>query len=530
MSALAGTPTLLRLAWRRDRVLIPVSLLALTALSVGSAQATLALYPTDAAAREGLGSVLANPSIVAMYGPLAAENRGALSVFKTVLMGAVLVGLLAYAVVRRHTRVEEEVGRFELVGAGVVGRRAPLTAAMVLAGLAVVTAGVLSTVGLIAVGLDVTGSVALGVAWVVVGVSMIGVTAVAAQLTTSARACAGIALGVLGVMFLVRAVGDTAGGSAQVLTWASPLGWATCVGAYGPNRLWVLGPALLLAAALIGLAFALLDRRDVGSGLLAARPGPDRARPRLGTPMGLVQRLDRPSAIGTLVAFLVLGGVLGGIMTSVADMTSDPGVVDMLKMLGGSAGTVTDIFLATELTFVAVGAAAAGIALALRPASEERSGRAESVLATATSREAWFGAHALHAFALPAVLLVVLALVVAVVSGGQGEVPGVGTLLAAAVVRLPAVAVVVAIALLAVGAVPHLSSAIAWGGLAVAFGLGELGSTVGLPTWLIEVSPFAHVPQMPGGQFELAPTVVLTAIAAGITGLAFAAYRRRDVV
>ena len=45
MSSLTGTGTLLRLAWRRDRVLIPATLLALTALSVGSAQATLALYP-----------------------------------------------------------------------------------------------------------------------------------------------------------------------------------------------------------------------------------------------------------------------------------------------------------------------------------------------------------------------------------------------------------------------------------------------------------------------------------------------------
>ena len=60
MSELTGTGTLLRLAWRRDRVLIPVSLLALTALSVGSGQATLALYPDEASARNGLGSVLAN--------------------------------------------------------------------------------------------------------------------------------------------------------------------------------------------------------------------------------------------------------------------------------------------------------------------------------------------------------------------------------------------------------------------------------------------------------------------------------------
>jgi len=528
MSTLTGTGTLLRLAWRRDRVLIPVSLLALTALSVGSAQATIGLYPTDAEARAGLGSVLANPSVVAMYGPIGAENRDALSVFKTVLMGAVFVGLLAYAVVRRHTRVEEEVGRLELVGAAVVGRRAPLTAAMVLAAAAVVGAGVLSTLGLIVVGLDPLGSVALGVAWGAAGLAMVGVTAVAAQLTTSARACAGIALGVLGAMFLLRAVGDTAGGSASVLSWASPLGWSSKVAAYGANRLWVLGLALALTAALVALAFSLLDRRDLGSGLISPRPGPDRARDGLGTPLGLVGRLARAAALGWLTAFVVLGVVLGGLVASVADMASDPGIVDLLEKLGGSAGTITDIYLSTELAFVAVAAAAAGISVALRLASEERAGRGEPVLATATSRRSWLGAHTLYAVALPVALFVAIGLAVAITSKGQGEAPGLGPMLAAALARVPAVLVMVAIAVLAAAAVPTHASALAWGALAVAFGLGELGATVGLPQWLIDVSPFAHVPPLPGGDFTVTPTVVLCAVAAVTTALAFAAYRVRD--
>lgn len=528
MSTLTGTGTLLRLAWRRDRVLIPVSLLALTALSVGSAQATIDLYPTDKAAVDGLGSILANPSIVAMYGPIGAENRDALSVFKTVLMGAVFVGLLAYAVVRRHTRVEEEVGRLELVGAGVVGRRAPLTAAMTLASLAVVGAGLLTTIGLIAVGLDPAGSVAMGVAWVIAGLAMVGVTAVAAQFTTSARACAGIALSALAAMFVLRAIGDSADGSARMLSWASPLGWASKVGAYGPNRVWVLVLALVLAAALIALAFSLLDRRDVGAGLFPSRPGPARAKDWLGTPLGLVWRLDRPTAIGWLAAFVILGGVLGGLIGSVADMASDQSVTDMLKALGGSAGTITDIFLATELAFVAIAAAAAGISLALRLASEERSGRGEPVLATATSRTSWLGAHALHAFAVPAALLLALGLVVALVSGGQGEAPGLVEMLSASAARLPAIAVVVAIALLAAAALPTRAPAIGWGALAVAFGLGEFGSTVGLPDWLVAISPFAHVPQLPGGDFTATSSIVMCAIAAAITGLALAAYRHRD--
>lgn len=529
MSELTGTATLLRLAWRRDRVLIPVSLLALTALSVGSGQATLALYPDEASARNGLGSVLANPGIVAMYGPIGALNRDALAVFKTVLMGAVFVGLLAYAVVRRHTRVEEEVGRLELVGAGVVGRRAPLAAAVALAALAVVAAGVLSAIGLTLVGLDPTGSAALGAAWVVAGVAMVGVTAVAAQLTASARACAGIALGAMGVMFLLRAIGDTSGGGAGVLTWASPFGWASKVAAYGANRFWVLALAVGLAAVLVALAFWLLERRDLGAGLVPPRPGPDRGSASLGSPLGLVWRLTRPSFVGWLVAFVVLGSVLGSLLGSVEQMTEDPAIVEMLRALGGSAGTVTDIFLATELAFVSVAASAAGMTIALHVAGEEKAGRSESVLATSTSRSSWLAAHALHAVLLPAVLLLTLALVIGVVGAGTGDAPGFGELAAAAAARIPAMTVLVAVALLAAATTPTWAPAIGWSALALTFALGELGRTVGLPDRVIQLSPFAHVPHLPGGEWAWTPVLVTTAVAAAITAAAFTAYRLRDV-
>lgn len=47
--------------------------------------------------------------------------------------GAIVAGLMSMFLVGRHTRVEEEVGRDELVRAGVVGRYAPMTAALIVA-------------------------------------------------------------------------------------------------------------------------------------------------------------------------------------------------------------------------------------------------------------------------------------------------------------------------------------------------------------------------------------------------------------
>ena len=119
---------------------------------------------------------------------------------------------------------------------------------MLLGTFAVLLTVVLTVVWSVAVGLDAAGSVALGVSWLVMGLSWVGVTAVAAQLTSSTRGTAAWSLGALAVAFLVRAVGDTAADDspARFLSWLSPLGWGVKVSPYGENRYWVVVLGLAL--------------------------------------------------------------------------------------------------------------------------------------------------------------------------------------------------------------------------------------------------------------------------------------------
>jgi ABC-2 type transport system permease protein len=193
----AGTGALLRLALRRDRLVIPLSVLGLVALAGGGAKSTLDLYQGQQAV-DAAKALLASPAIVGMYGPIAnPDNPDSFAIFKTLLMGAVCVALLAIVLVRRHTRTEEEAGRTELVGAGAVGRRAPLTAAVLLAAATVLLTSVLAALSLIGAGLGTRGSLAFGAAWAASGLTFTGVTAVAAQLTTTTRGCGAWAFGTL---------------------------------------------------------------------------------------------------------------------------------------------------------------------------------------------------------------------------------------------------------------------------------------------------------------------------------------------
>lgn len=528
---LAGFSHLLRLAWRRDRILIPSSVLGLVVLAVGSAQATLAIYPTDESASAGLAGVLSNPSVIALYGPVASHTADALAVFKTVMMGAFLTAVLGLVVVRRHTRTEEDEGRLELLGSGVVGRWSALTAAVALGTVAVVASSGLSGVGLAALGMDPLGSAAFAVSWLTAGLAMVGVSAVAVQLASTTRGAAGLGFGFLGAMFALRALADSADSGTLVhgVGWLSPLGWAGRVGAYGANRTWLLLPGLLMLAVGVAVAVVLLDRRDLGAGLLPARNGPPRAGRLLGKPFTLVTRLARGTIIGWSVGMVLGGLVIGSLIGSVSDMVDDPAIRDLLEKLGGRTGSVEDVYLATEIRFVAVAVAAAGIALVLRLVGSEKSGLGEVVLATPTSRLRWFGAHVALPVVLTTVLMVLLGVVVGLVGPTTSSTaPPVGASVGATTAALPAIWVMTGVAAFLVGALPRFAP-FAWGVLLVTFMLTEIGPLTNLPSWLVNVSPFSHLSALPGGHFEAVSAGILTLVSLALTAMGYLAYHHRDV-
>ena len=528
---LAGYSHLLRLAWRRDRILVPSSVLGLVVLAVGSAQATLALYPTDEAASTGLAGVLSNPSVIALYGPVAAHTADALAVFKTLMMGAFLTAVLGFVVVRRHTRTEEDEGRLELLGAGVVGRWSALAAAVTLGTIAVVAASVLSGAGLASLGMDASGSIAFAVAWMAAGLAMVGVSAVVVQLASTTRGAAGLGFGVLGAMYALRAIADSAdpGTFTHGLGWLTPLGWAGRVEAYGANRTWLLLLGVLTLVGGTAVAVALLDRRDLGAGLIPARGGPARAGRMLTGPFSLVTKLARGTIIGWAVGVALGGVVVGSLLGSVADMVDDPAIKDLLEKLGGSTGTVEDVYLATEIHFVAVAVAAAGIALVLRLVGAERSGLGEVVLATPTSRLRWFGAHVALPVLLTTALMVLLGAVVGLVGPSVApNAPSLGASVGATLAALPAIWVMTGVAAALAGAAPRFAP-FAWGVLLVAFMVTEVGPLTKLPSWVMDLSPFTHLSSLPGGSFEVVPAAVLTLIALALVLGGFLAYRRRDV-
>src|SRR3954469_21183899 len=130
---MAGTRELLRLALRRDRFMIPAWVLGLAAAVLLTASSYANLYATEASRREVVTTLGKTPATLALYGRIYADSVGGLVGWRLGGIALALAGLMGLLLGGRHTRGDEEAGRAELIGAGVVGRHAPLAAALLVA-------------------------------------------------------------------------------------------------------------------------------------------------------------------------------------------------------------------------------------------------------------------------------------------------------------------------------------------------------------------------------------------------------------
>ena len=522
-----GTTILLGQALRRDRVLVSVWFAALLSVAYASAAATPSLYPTELDRIVAATGFNASPSIVALYGPiLDVSSLGEISMTKMTVLYAVFVAGLFVVLVRRHTRTDEESGLTELIGGTALGRRAPLTAALVESGVVAVVLGLLTGAANTLGGLPLTGSLAFGTSWTGIGLIATGLSAVCCQLSASSRTCGATAVGVLGGWYLVRAVGDT---SWSPLSWLSPFGWSTQLRAYSGTRWWVLGLYLALAFVLVGLALVLRDRRDLGAGLVADRPGRLDGAAWLSGPLGLVLRLNRSTLITWSAASAVLGAVLGAIAPNVGDLLTSPSAQQMMQRLGG-IGAVKDTFVAAEISISAVVITGFAITLVGRAAADETQGRTTLVLGTPVSRGRVFAASTGVLVLGSAWLLVVIGSAVAL---GFAAVDGralheIGQLVPAALAQLPAVLVTAGLAALC-WAWRSSWAPLGWGILVGFLTLGQLGELLKLPTAVTRLSPYAHAPTMPVEAFDPASAAALTGIGAAVFAAAWWCYRRRDL-
>ena len=113
----------------------------------------------------------------------------------------------------------------------------------------------------------------------------------------------------------------------------------------------------------------------------------------------------------------------------------------------------------------------------------------------------------------------------ALVSGDVGQI---ARIVAGALVLTPALWVLCGVTTLLIGYSRHAANA-AWAVLAALVVIGLFGPLLELPQWVRNLSPFEHVPALPGSSFDIVPLVVLTAFAVVGLTVGVRALARRDI-
>lgn len=553
LTNLTGTWRLTRHALRTDRLRLSIwagSIIMLYAYFV------VALSAMGADALDGRALVMTSPTGVAMGGPAyglsvpyvpGSYTIGVAMANEMILWVSIALGILAVLHIVRHTRAQEEGGLSEVVRSLPVGRHAPAVAAFLSLVIVQLLIAVISGFAMSAASdgeMPVTDSLAMALGIAVVALTFGAVATVTSQVTAHARGATGMAIGVLGLSYLVLVAGNLAGMVSDpirhgtTLSWLSPIGWAQQLRAFVDLRWWPMLIGVAVIVVLLWLASFLANRRDYGAGLVASRPGRADAKASLSSPFGLAWRQQRTAFWCWLIGMAVMWGATGTMIADVSEMGLEAVAENPAfeAVFGGStAAAVTAGFFMIMAVFIALACAAYGISMLSRARAEEASGRLELALATPVSRTRWLGAQLAVACLSTALVWVasILAMYAGAVSVGVDD-PGFGAYLQVIAFFLPALAVYIGLAAALYAWAPRL---MAWAWILIAWGIviGIFGPAFDAPEWLSWIDPMfwarsseaGHGPF--SGNMPVGGPLGLAVVAVALFALAFAGFRRRDV-
>jgi ABC-2 type transport system permease protein len=526
-AATTGARPLLHASLRFDgRRMVPWVALA-TLLSTSSVIAYPLVFPDERDRLALAAAIGSNPALGLIFGPARdLTTVDGFNAWRSLALGGFLAGLGAIFTVVRATRGQEDSGQAELLASGVMGRSTRLLAAVAMSLIGSVALGLVAATFTVLFGGDVQSSLLLAATFTATGWMFAGVAAVAAQIGADARTATSMAVGTLGVLFLLRGVCYSLEAPSWTI-WLNPLGWTTETRPASGDRWWPLGLAVAFTVGVVAVAFRLQARRDFGQGAIAAGSGPARGTAR--STWRLALRINRGALVAWMVAFAVLGVVFGYFTTSIPDILSSDSTVQKVLAAGATTpGELTAAFVVTILSLVGILASVAGVQTMLKVRAEELADRVEPVIAAGAGRARYYGSNVGWALLAPTAYLLLAGVVVAAIAASADIGIAFDDAALQSAATVPAVWAVVAVSVAVVGARPAAALA-AWLGVLLSFVLTLLGPTFGLDDWVLGISPFWHVPNVAAADPDWSGLGWVGLVAGLLALVGFVGFRRRDL-
>lgn len=521
---------LMKLIFRRERIQIPIWFLCLIGIIVAVPIAFQEMYGT-AADRAAMVITMENPAMIAMVGPLYGTDNytiGAMNTNMMLLFSALAVAIMNIFFVVRHTRRDEELGRIEVIRSFPVSRLSSLSAAMSTAVLINTVLALLIAAGLTALNIEsmtFQGSLLFGVSLGVSGLLFAAIAALFAQLCVTPRGATGYSFGVLGLMYMLRGMGDI---NSEMLSRLVPLGLVLRTKSYTENQWWPIPILLVITLAVTVLAYHLNAKRDMGQGFIPARPGRKHASRFLQSPLGLSFRLLRGTFIAWMIGLFMLGASYGSIMGDLEGFLENNELLKSAIMVTDEY-SMTELFITMLMSVIAMGATIPCISMLQKLRSEEKQTRTEHLLSRNVSRKKLLSGYLLLSVVGSFLMLFVsvLGLWTASTSVMDTSIPF-ASMLKAMMVYLPAVWVMIGFMVLLIGVLPG-KTMLTWIYLGFSFVVVYFGKIIKFPEWLQKCSPFAHIPELPVDDIHYPTVFILTAIALLCILVGYMGFQKRDM-
>lgn len=525
---------LTKFSFKRDWLKLSVWAIVLISLFVGVAAKFTGLYGTKAAI-EQIIKTLKSPAMVSLFGKMPNGPYTSADVFAsemTVFM-AIIAAIMNYYFIIHNTRGEEESGILEMIQAHAVGRLSNLTAALLESFILNLGIGLIYALGLQfanLTGTNTNGNFLLGLGLGAVGFMFASIAAVIAQLTDNSRTATILSYLVFGIMYIGRMITDV---SHPKYTWFIPMGWVEKFSTYKDNNWTPVFMMLGLSVILVVLAFYLNSHRDIGSGLIATRPGRARASEFLRGPISLFWRLNRVSIIVWFFGIMILGATYGSVFNTIGDiLKTNPMLKQLLNTKAINAANVLIIkeFLAILMIVFAALALVPGLSLINYLKTGETKGYLEIIHSTRTSRTKLF--FSLIGLATVTSIAVLFAGVYGLYAGGNAVMNhhiAMSVFMRGFYGYLSPLLVMLGISAFLIGWLPKLTT-LNYGYLVLAFFIQYFGKLLKLPDWTEKITPFGFINHVPVHNFDVATFWWQIAIAVILVIVGYIGYRRRDLI
>lgn len=307
---MAKTQELLFVRIKQDYKRILLWIIGLNIFSAGFIPAFVEITKGEGLA--GMYEIMKNPAIVSIVGPTPAKDLteytlGALYSHEMLLFCGLFSFIPSSLYVIRHTRKEESLGILEMIDSRPVGKLANSTTVIfsvfliniiisfLISGMMIYfKEDTITTKGALLFGFSIGMAGLLGAA---IGLLM-------SQLMSTSSEAIGSSMGILGLLYMLRGMTDIIN---LDLSYFNPLSWTYLTFPFTKNNPWPIFYGLLFFIIIVGVSFALENRRDLGASLFKEKEGRKTARKLTTMIPSLIYNLNKGMIFSWITGLILLG-------------------------------------------------------------------------------------------------------------------------------------------------------------------------------------------------------------------------------